>query len=90
MESKFDSPQNVTSDVGVMPIGQNRWKQVYGQVVNVFYISVWKKAWPLWAGALALAFANIFMFAYARAIGVFPQMAMWGSSIYISSLRSSE
>lgn len=82
MDSKFDSEQNVTSSVGVMPVGQNCWKQVYRQVVNVFYISVWKKAWPLWAGALALAFANIFMFAYARAIGVFPQMAMWGSYIY--------
>ncbi|MBI4620369.1 MAG: YeeE/YedE family protein [Desulfobacterales bacterium] len=82
MDSKFDSPQDVTSSVGVMPAGQNRWKQVYGQVVNVFYISVWKKAWPLWIGAVALAFANILMFVYARAIGVFPQMAMWGSYIY--------
>ncbi|KAF0120407.1 MAG: hypothetical protein FD151_1669, partial [bacterium] len=51
MDSKFDSPQDVTSSVGVMPAHQNRWKQVYGQVVNVFYISVWKKAWPLWIGA---------------------------------------
>lgn len=59
-----------------------RWNRVYNEIVTVFYRSVWKKAWPLWAGALALAFANIFMFAYARALGVFPQMAMWGSWFY--------
>lgn len=59
-----------------------RWSKVYDGIVNVFYKPVWKKAWPLWAGAVALAFANIFMFAYARAIGVFPQMAMWGSWVY--------
>jgi len=59
-----------------------RWNKVYDDIVTVFYRSLWKKAWPLWAGALALAFANIFMFAYARALGVFPQMAMWGSWIY--------
>lgn len=59
-----------------------RWNKVYAGIVNVFYKPVWKTAWPLWAGAVALAFTNIFMFAYARAIGVFPQMAMWGSQIY--------
>jgi len=31
------------------------------------------------AGTLALA--NLFMFMYARAIGVFPQMSMWGASL---------
>lgn len=59
----------------------DRWNYVYKEILTVFY-SVWKKPWPIWAGAIALAFANIFMFAYARAIGVFPQMAMWGSWIY--------
>ena len=59
-----------------------RWNKVYAEIVNVFYKPVWKTAWPLWAGAVALAFTNILMFAYARAIGVFPQMAMWGSSVY--------
>src|SRR4030067_1431344 len=61
---------------------QGRWRTVYGRLVSALYVPVWKKAWPLWAGAVALAFANIFMFAYARAIGVFPQLAMWGSQIY--------
>lgn len=59
-----------------------RWNKVYDDIVTVFYRSVWKKAWPLWIGALALAFTNIFMFAYARALGVFPQMVMWGSWVY--------
>lgn len=59
-----------------------RWNNVYEKIVTVFYHLVWKKAWPLWVGSVALAFANIFMFAYARALGVFPQMAMWGSWIY--------
>jgi len=59
-----------------------RWNKVYEKAINVFYHSVWKKTWPLWVGAVALGFANTFMFAYARALGVFPQMAMWGSWIY--------
>lgn len=59
-----------------------RWSKVNEQIINVFYTSVWKRHWPLWAGAVALALVNIFMFAYARGIGVFPQMAMWGSWIY--------
>jgi len=59
-----------------------RFKYVYEKIVLIFYHLIWKKPWPLWVGAVALAFANIFMFAYARAIGVFPQMAMWGSWVY--------
>ncbi|MHC4135881.1 MAG: YeeE/YedE thiosulfate transporter family protein [Planctomycetota bacterium] len=43
---------------------------------------VWGRPWPVWAGALALCLANVLMFAYARAIGVFPQMAMWGAQLY--------
>jgi hypothetical protein len=52
------------------------------KVITFFCSSIWKKSWPLWIGAVGLAFTNIFMFAYARAIGVFPQMAMWGSWLY--------
>ncbi|HEC98994.1 MAG TPA: hypothetical protein ENN18_01225 [Proteobacteria bacterium] len=59
-----------------------RWEAISGEIKDVFYVRIWKRAWPIWAGAVALAFANIFMFAFARAIGVFPQMAMWGSWIY--------
>lgn len=55
---------------------------IYKQIVKIFYYLIWKKPWPIWVGAISLAFANIFMFAYARAIGVFPQMAMWGSWVY--------
>lgn len=58
------------------------WNKIYSEIVTVFYRSLWEKAWPLWAGVVALAFASIFMFAYARALGVFPQMAMWGSWVY--------
>jgi uncharacterized membrane protein YedE/YeeE len=46
------------------------------------YRPVFRRVWPVWVGAVALALANLFMFIYARAIGVFPQMAMWGSSLY--------
>lgn len=38
--------------------------------------------WPLWVGMLALTITNLYMFMFARALGVFPQMAMWGSWIY--------
>lgn len=38
--------------------------------------------WPVWVGILALSIANLYMFIYARALGVFPQMAMWGAWIY--------
>lgn len=38
--------------------------------------------WPLGAGIFAFTLTNLFMFIYARALGVFPQMAMWGSSLY--------
>lgn len=60
----------------------DQWNNIYKDIVTNFYYSIWKKPWPIWVGAIALAFANIFMFAYARAIGVFPQMAMWGSWIF--------
>ncbi len=46
------------------------------------YQPVFRRAWPVWVGAVSLALANLFMFMYARAIGVFPQMSMWGSSLY--------
>jgi hypothetical protein len=46
------------------------------------YNPVFRRAWPVWVGAVALALANLFMFVYARAIGVFPQMSMWGTSLY--------
>ena len=42
----------------------------------------WQKAWPLGVGAMALVVTNLLMFIYARALGVFPQMAMWGSALY--------
>ncbi|MFA6564690.1 MAG: YeeE/YedE thiosulfate transporter family protein [Verrucomicrobiia bacterium] len=41
-----------------------------------------KRAWPLWVGAIALAAANVGMFAFMRAIGVFPQLSMWGAQVY--------
>jgi hypothetical protein len=49
---------------------------------QTFVTPVWRRPWPIWVGALALCFANVLMFAFARAIGVFPQMAMWGAQLY--------
>ncbi len=45
-------------------------------------VRLFQEPWPLGAGALALTITNLFMFIYARALGVFPQMAMWGSWLY--------
>jgi uncharacterized protein len=52
------------------------------RLLEELYRPVFRRAWPVWVGAVALALANLFMFMYARAIGVFPQMSMWGSSLY--------
>lgn len=49
---------------------------------HTFVTVLWKQPWPIWVGALALGFVNILMFAYSRAIGVFPQMSMWGAKFY--------
>lgn len=38
--------------------------------------------WPVWIGILFLSLTNLYMFIYARALGVFPQMAMWGTWLY--------
>ena len=43
---------------------------------------VWKQPWPIWVGALAFGYVNILMFIFSRAIGVFPQMSMWGAKLY--------
>ena len=43
---------------------------------------IWKQPWPIWVGALAFGFVNILMFIFARSIGVFPQMSMWGARLY--------
>jgi uncharacterized membrane protein YedE/YeeE len=45
------------------------------------YEPVFKRAWPVWIGALAFAVTNTLMAAFARGLGVFPQMSMWGASI---------
>lgn len=49
---------------------------------HTFITVVWQQPWPVWVGALALGFTNVLMFAYARAIGVFPQISMWGAGLY--------
>jgi uncharacterized membrane protein YedE/YeeE len=49
---------------------------------DTFLTPVWKQPWPVWVGALALVFVNILMFTFARAIGVFPQISMWGAGLY--------
>lgn len=45
-------------------------------------LAILRKPWPATWGVVLLAVLNILMFAYARALGVFPQMAMWGASFY--------
>ena len=82
MGKKIVSQRSIGASAGGKHREHGVGKKVYEGIVSTLYVPVWKKAWPLWAGAVALAFANIFMFAYARAIGVFPQLAMWGSQIY--------
>jgi uncharacterized membrane protein YedE/YeeE len=62
--------------------GAGRWNAITTNLTDVFYVALWKKAWPLWVGAVALALTNLFMFAFARAVGVFPQMGMWGAQVY--------
>ena len=47
-----------------------------------FVAVIWKQPWPIWVGALAFGFVNILMFIFARSIGVFPQMSMWGARLY--------
>lgn len=49
---------------------------------HTFVTVVWKRPWPIWVGALAFGFVNILMFIYSRALGVFPQMSMWGAKFY--------
>lgn len=46
------------------------------------WVQLFRRPWHLGAGAIALTVVNLFMFMYARALGVFPQMAMWGSGLY--------
>lgn len=52
------------------------------QLRQTLYVPLFKRAWPVWTGALAFALANVLMAGYARGLGVFPQMSMWGASIY--------
>ncbi len=49
---------------------------------HTFFVVLWKNPWPVWVGALALGFANVLMFMYVRALGVFPQISMWGAKLY--------
>lgn len=65
-----------------MPDEQERIPGMAERLRETFITPVWGRPWPIWAGALALCFANILMFTYARAIGVFPQMSMWGAQLY--------
>ena len=40
------------------------------------------RPWRTGFGAISLVVVNVLMFRYARALGVFPQMSMWGASLY--------
>lgn len=52
------------------------------ELVQTFYRPLFGRPWPVWAGALAFAVANVLMAAYARGLGVFPQISMWGATLY--------
>lgn len=54
---------------------------VFRSIKENLYVPLFKKVWPVWAGALAFAVTNVLMAAYARGLGVFPQLSMWGASI---------
>lgn len=66
---------------GIRPVAA-RPAGLVARLDQTLYLPLIRKAWPIWAGALAYAFANILMTAYARSLGVFPQIAMWGASLY--------
>jgi len=55
---------------------------IVDSLTHTFVTIVWKRPWPVWVGALAFGFMNVLMFIYSRAIGVFPQMSMWGAKLY--------
>ncbi|TDA70168.1 MAG: hypothetical protein D9V47_02690 [Clostridia bacterium] len=59
-----------------------RWRKTGEKLKGDIYLNLWRRPWPLGVGAVALVITNIFMFSYARALGVFPQIAMWGSALY--------
>jgi uncharacterized membrane protein YedE/YeeE len=62
---------------------QKKGSQIFlDSLKHTFVTVVWKRPWPIWVGALAFGFVNILMFIYSRAIGVFPQMSMWGAKFY--------
>lgn len=52
------------------------------ELARTLFAPLFSKPWPIWAGALAFAVANVLMAAYARGLGVFPQISMWGASLY--------
>jgi hypothetical protein len=57
--------------------GSYVWQSIKGGWLRIF-----TEPWPIGVGVFALTITNLFMFMYARALGVFPQMAMWGSWLY--------
>lgn len=65
-----------------METAARRWGELVAKFKEETWLNVWRRPWPLGVGAVALLVTNLFMFSYARALGVFPQMAMWGSALY--------
>ncbi len=55
---------------------------LFDRLKHTFVTNLWRRPWPVWVGALTFGFVNILMFMYVRAIGVFPQMSMWGAKLY--------
>ncbi len=54
----------------------------FNLIRQTLFAPLFERPWPAWAGALAFAGTNVLMAAYARGLGVFPQLAMWGASLY--------
>jgi uncharacterized membrane protein YedE/YeeE len=63
-------------------MGETGVKNYFVTTIQGIFTNTFKKPWPLGAGLAAMAVANLYMFTYARALGVFPQIANWGSSFY--------
>lgn len=53
-----------------------------GRAVASLLRAPWARPWPVWLGAVLAGVSNVAMFAFARAIGVFPQMSMWGATVW--------
>ncbi len=58
-----------------------------GDKLREVYGTVFVKGWPLAVGALALAVVNVFIYVYARPLGVTGELSVWSDRIASGLLR---